>query len=122
MSSSEEEEVRSLLMRHRLQMIREFNEVKLLPVLIKNNVINEIEEKIIQCAINFNTTTINNSDKSSDDYDIEKKCLIIIDIVAKNGFQKFKEFCYAIENVCPQLIEDLINDRLNYGMIFFFFI
>ncbi|KMZ04802.1 tight junction protein ZO-1 isoform X11 [Drosophila simulans] len=40
------------------------------------------------------------------------QCSNLIDIIAKNGFEKFKQFCYAIECECPQLIEDLINDRL----------
>ncbi|XP_075146706.1 zonula occludens-like protein polychaetoid isoform X3 [Haematobia irritans] len=40
------------------------------------------------------------------------QCSTLIEIISKNGFEKFKQFCYAIENECPQLIEDLINDRL----------
>uniref|UniRef100_A0A1A9WH11 CARD domain-containing protein n=1 Tax=Glossina brevipalpis TaxID=37001 RepID=A0A1A9WH11_9MUSC len=40
------------------------------------------------------------------------QCSNLIEIIAKSGFEKFKQFCYAIENECPQLIEDLINDRL----------
>ncbi|XP_043071184.1 tight junction protein ZO-1 isoform X16 [Drosophila grimshawi] len=40
------------------------------------------------------------------------QCANLIDIIAKSGFEKFKQFCYAIECECPQLIEDLINDRL----------
>ncbi|XP_017847313.2 tight junction protein ZO-1 isoform X3 [Drosophila busckii] len=40
------------------------------------------------------------------------QCNNLIDIIAKSGFEKFKQFCYAIECECPQLIEDLINDRL----------
>ncbi|XP_002017386.2 tight junction protein ZO-2 isoform X6 [Drosophila persimilis] len=40
------------------------------------------------------------------------QCANLIEIIAKNGFEKFKQFCYAIECECPQLIEDLINDRL----------
>lgn len=43
------------------------------------------------------------------------QCANLIEIIAKNGFEKFKQFCYAIENECPQLIEDLINDRLKCG-------
>lgn len=43
------------------------------------------------------------------------QCDNLIDIIAKNGFEKFKQFCYAIECECPQLIEDLINDRLKSG-------
>ncbi|KAH8369139.1 hypothetical protein KR009_002478 [Drosophila setifemur] len=40
------------------------------------------------------------------------QCSNLIEIIAKSGFEKFKQFCYAIECECPQLIEDLINDRL----------
>ncbi|XP_070142795.1 tight junction protein ZO-1 isoform X2 [Drosophila kikkawai] len=40
------------------------------------------------------------------------QCANLIEIIAKSGFEKFKQFCYAIECECPQLIEDLINDRL----------
>jgi len=43
------------------------------------------------------------------------QCANLIDIIAKSGFEKFKRFCYAIECECPQLIEDLINDRLKSG-------
>lgn len=43
------------------------------------------------------------------------QCANLIDIIARNGFEKFKQFCYAIECECPQLIEDLINDRLKSG-------
>lgn len=45
----------------------------------------------------------------------EKKCTFLIDVIARNGFEKFKEFCYAIERECPKLIEDLIADRLSGG-------
>lgn len=43
------------------------------------------------------------------------QCANLIEIIAKSGFEKFKQFCYAIECECPQLIEDLINDRLKSG-------
>lgn len=43
----------------------------------------------------------------------EKKCSFLIDVIARNGYEKFKKFAYAIENDCPQLIEDLINDQCN---------
>uniref|UniRef100_A0A1I8NW97 Tight junction protein ZO-1 n=1 Tax=Stomoxys calcitrans TaxID=35570 RepID=A0A1I8NW97_STOCA len=69
-----------------------------------------------------------NSDSISDQYSTKEElsaadsyndaellrlqCSTLIEIISKNGFEKFKQFCYAIENECPQLIEDLINDRL----------
>ncbi|XP_055905016.1 uncharacterized protein LOC129940651 isoform X1 [Eupeodes corollae] len=47
------------------------------------------------------------------DADVHRwQCANLIEIIAKSGFERFKQFCYAIENECPQLIEDLINDRL----------
>ncbi|XP_073830526.1 zonula occludens-like protein polychaetoid isoform X13 [Musca autumnalis] len=73
------------------------------------------------------TTTLNSADSISDHYStkdelksdtyndadiLRMQCSTLIEIIAKNGFEKFKQFCYAIENECPQLIEDLINDRL----------
>lgn len=50
---------------------------------------------------------------------IRLQCTNLIEIIAKSGFEKFKQFCYAIENECPQLIEDLINDRLKCGKYYF---
>lgn len=46
------------------------------------------------------------------DYD-EQKCINLIDLIARSGFEKFKDFCYAIESECPKLISDLIHDQLN---------
>lgn len=43
---------------------------------------------------------------------LQRQCSTLVEIISKNGFEKFKQFCYAIENECPQLIEDLINDGL----------
>lgn len=55
-----------------------------------------------------------NKINSDHEYDVdEKKCTYLIDVIARNGFEKFKEFCYAIESECPKLIGDLIHDRLN---------
>lgn len=96
--TSEEEEVHSLLSRHRIQIIRELNETKLVPVLVDKNILNGSDEELMK-----------------NECDSEKKCSILIEFVSRNGFEKFKEFCYAIETECPQLIEDLINDRLKYG-------
>lgn len=99
--ASEEEEVRLLLSRHRTQIIRELKETKIVPVLVKKLVItDEIKELI-----------------ANSEFDFEKKCFHLIDYISQNGFEKFKEFCYAIETECPKLIADLINDRLKYGMI-----
>lgn len=61
------------------------------------------------------STSVNNSDSLIVNEIDEKKCNILIDLISKNGFEKFKEFCYAIESACPQLIEDLINDRIRGG-------
>lgn len=142
--ASEEDEVRALLMRHRKQIIRDVNESKLITVLTQKGVfsaphlkqLNEIQsDKIKIIGLNNGTTPIiknltdttngcaNNSgfgagetNNFHDTADVdEKKCKFIIDVIARNGFEKFKEFCYAIESECPQLIGDLINDRLNSG-------
>lgn len=138
--ASEEDEVRALLMRHRRQIIRDVNESKLLAVLAQKGVLNPSNEQHLNdiqaeyrklypfnngtpIIIESAAATVNGNGSGSVEksaYDIdhdidEKKCTFLIDVIARNGFEKFKEFCYAIENECPQLIEDLINDRVNGG-------
>lgn len=135
--------MRALLMRHRRQIIRDVNESKLVAVLMQKGVLNAANEQHLndiqlECRKLYPMSngpapiieTVAgqmigggegdaNSDKNvygANDQDIdEKKCTFLIDVIARHGFEKFKEFCYAIENECPQLIEDLINDRLNGG-------
>lgn len=140
--ASEEDEVRALLMRHRRQIIRDVNESKLVAVLAQKGVLNAANEQHLNdieaeyrklYPLNGSSAPIIDTvagqviggigggvcEKSAfgaNDPDIdEKKCTFLIDVIARHGFEKFKEFCYAIENECPQLIEDLINDRLNGG-------
>lgn len=128
--ANEEDEVRALLTRHRKQIIRDFSESKLVSILLQKGVLNGSNEKLLneiqnQCAdkkhqqqngstssvtavsAEFNQITANEIN--------DKKCNFLIDVIARNGFEKFKEFCYAIESECPKLIEDLINDRLKNG-------
>lgn len=129
--SSEEDEVRALLSRHRTQIIRDCSESKLIAVLVQKGVLNNANER------QFNEIDVNSGGTSSstavlspsdgetsatiesvaDDVVNGQKCTLLIELIAKNGFEKFKEFCYAIESECPQLIEDLINDRLKYGKL-----
>lgn len=131
--ATEEDEVRALLMRHRKQIIRDFNESKLISVLVEKGVLDAFNERNlneIQFKNEFDSNYGKLSDspsntpyiehittaKSNDVNNIDdKKCSYLIEVIAKSGFEKFKEFCYAIETECPQLIEDLINDRLNGG-------
>lgn len=137
--ASEEDEVRALLTRHREQIIRDFHESELLSILIRKGVLSDSNERIlgnIQCDDSdqgdygkladspsstpfiehlSNGAVTNSADNPSRNEIDEKKCSYLIDVISKNGFEKFKEFCYAIETECPQLIEDLINDRLNGG-------
>lgn len=132
--ATEEDEVRALLMRHRKQIIRDLNESKLLTVLIEKGVLNKSNEQLfnkIQCNDNNDHENYGKLSDSPSQIPFiehltngidEKKCICLIDVIAKNGFEKFKEFCYAIETECPQLIEDLINDRLNGGELCFCFI
>lgn len=151
--ASEEDEVRALLMRHRKQIIRDFNESKLIAVLTQKGVLNVSSERlfneissavcndqsekygkivvdaaatptttsttssIIENVTNLTTPTTNGSDIRANAEINEKKCTFLIDVISKNGFEKFKEFCYAIESECPQLIEDLINDRIKGGKL-----
>uniref|UniRef100_A0A182TBQ8 CARD domain-containing protein n=1 Tax=Anopheles maculatus TaxID=74869 RepID=A0A182TBQ8_9DIPT len=44
---------------------------------------------------------------------LDARCDQLIELIARDGFEKFKQFCYAIESECSQLISDLINDKLS---------
>lgn len=87
-----------------------------------NNVSTPIIKNLTDSASNGFTSnggSVSETIKSNIDNEIndldEKKCTFLIDVIARNGFEKFKEFCYAIERECPKLIEDLIADRLSGG-------
>lgn len=147
--ANEEDEVRTLLMRHRKQIIREINESELISLLTQKNVLTAVHQKQLnefqnsekQPNISLNNAatphiknklsdtvngfvnagvsgsvsgseTIKSNFGSELDSD-EKKCIYLIDVIARSGFEKFKEFCYAIESECPKLIGDLIHDQLN---------
>lgn len=127
--------MRALLMRHRKQIIRDFDESKLISVLIEKGVLSGSNERIFgtfECggdsdhsnygkladspsSTPFIEQLANGASEATKLVAKEKKCTYLIETISKNGFEKFKEFCYAIETECPQLIEDLINDRLNGG-------
>lgn len=95
----EEVEVRGLLNRHRERIIADLENTDMLTVLVKKNVISVITEALL---INYRSVP----------EDQKRKCDLLIDTVAKCGFKKFKEFCYAIEEECPQLITEMINDHV----------
>lgn len=59
--------------------------------------------------------------KKCSDLSLNFKCDYLIEFISKNGFLKFKEFCYAIETECPKLIAELIEDKLKYGKHFFLY-
>lgn len=146
--ANEEDEVRTLLMRHRKQIIREINESELITVLTQKGVLtasHQIQLDDIQNSGNSPNIGLNNATTTATplknntvwdtvngctnagisgseiikcnfgiETDIdEKKCTYLIDVIASSGFEKFKEFCYAIESECSKLIGDLIHDQLN---------
>ncbi|XP_058055736.1 tight junction protein ZO-1 [Anopheles bellator] len=89
-------EVRSLLVRHRLSIVRDLVGTGLTAVLLKNGVLTAGQEE-----------QLNIED------DLSIRCEQLIELIAGGGFEKFKQFCYAIEAECGQLISDLINDKLS---------
>lgn len=127
--AEEEDEVRSLLTRHRSRILSDMMTTDLLAVLVKNSVISADEEEslnkpssviVVQKSSDNGSISGNESNDASscnDDSQVlfKIKCTNLINLIAQNGFEKFKQFCYAVENECPQLIEDLINDRLKCG-------
>lgn len=136
--ANEEDEVRTLLMRHRKQIIREINESELITILTKKGVLtaaHQIQLDNVQNSGNLQNIELNNATTPSKNNIVwdtvnsctnagvsgignesdtdEKKCTYLIDVIASSGFEKFKEFCYAIESECSKLIGDLIHDQLN---------
>ncbi|XP_049537572.1 uncharacterized protein LOC125952255 [Anopheles darlingi] len=96
MMADETAEVRSLLMRHRLSIVRDLVGTGLLQVLLKGGVLTVAQEEQL------------NAEDS-----LEVRCEQLIELIAGGGFEQFKQFCYAIESECSQLISDLINDKLS---------
>uniref|UniRef100_A0A182VS13 CARD domain-containing protein n=1 Tax=Anopheles minimus TaxID=112268 RepID=A0A182VS13_9DIPT len=89
-------EVRSLLMRHRLSIVRDLIGTSLVQVLLKAGVLTATEEEQL-----------------TGEASLDARCDQLIELIARDGFEKFKQFCYAIESECSQLISDLINDKLS---------
>ncbi|XP_035898005.1 tight junction protein ZO-1 isoform X3 [Anopheles stephensi] len=89
-------EVRSLLMRHRLSIVRDLIGTSLLQVLLKAGVLTPAQEEQL-----------------TGEPSLDARCDQLIELIARDGFEKFKQFCYAIESECSQLISDLINDKLS---------
>lgn len=120
-SISEQDEVRELLSQHRDGIVRELRTSRMIAVLIDTDVMT-IKDRLVVCGdddeddVGGGAADVNNGgDAKSVPYALDVQCRNLIDFVAQNGFDKFKQFCYAIEAECPQLIADLINDRLKYG-------
>ncbi|KAL5273202.1 hypothetical protein ACFFRR_000146 [Megaselia abdita] len=128
--AEEEDEVRSLLTRHQSRILSDMMTTDLLAVLVKNSVISADEEEVLSKPISVSAVNVQKSSDTgsisgnescsgsggscndSQEVLFKIKCANLINLIAQNGFEKFKQFCYAVENECPQLIEDLINDRL----------
>lgn len=121
----EEDEVRSLLTRHQTRILSDMMTTDMIAVLVKNSVISADEEEALSVvqkssdsgSISGNESCSGSGGSGSDDSQVlfKIKCANLINLIAASGFEKFKQFCYAVENECPQLIEDLINDRLKCG-------
>uniref|UniRef100_A0A336N3C1 CSON010336 protein n=1 Tax=Culicoides sonorensis TaxID=179676 RepID=A0A336N3C1_CULSO len=94
-SDLEIEEIHNLLSRHRIQIGKDI-EAHLLGLLVKKNVLTLDDEEFVSNGLT-----------------IDDKCNRLIEIISKNGYDKFQEFCYSIESEFTKLITDLINDGLN---------
>lgn len=95
----EEVEVRGLLNRHRKRLLVDLEYSDMLTVLVKKNVISVITEALL---VNFRSLP----------EDQRRKCDLLIDTIAKGGLIGLQNFCYAIENECPELIHEMINDHV----------
>lgn len=97
-SDLEVDEIKSLLSRHKSQINSDIAESQLLRLLAKKEVLTLEDEQFI-----------NGTGEVTD----EEKCEKLIEVISKNGYDKFQEFCYSIESEFTKLITDLINDGLN---------
>lgn len=87
----EEVEVRELLNRHRKTIESDLESKCVVSVLLAKGVVGGITEGLLSVQKNPGT-----------------KCDLLIDTIAKGGFRKFQEFCYAVEEVCPTLINEMM--------------
>lgn len=109
-NNSEQDEVRGLLVQHRDGITRELRTSRMIAVLLDTEVLTA-KDRLAICGDDEDDHNANDDSPNN----VDSQCENLIDFVAQHGFEKFKQFCYAIEAECPQLIADLINDRLKYG-------
>lgn len=106
MSMAGSSEVRTLLSRHKVSLLSELNTTDLLNVLVKRGVITEIDKDAVA----------GNVDRSTDS-DVD----LFIDIIGAKGFDAFREFCFALDKYCPDLLTNLlVNQQNTAGESFFF--
>lgn len=114
-SNNEQDEVRELLSQHRDGIARELRTSRMIAVLLDTDVLTA-KDRLAICGDDEDDHNGNDHDDgAASPANVDGQCANLIDFVARHGFEKFKQFCYAIEAECPQLIADLINDRLKYG-------
>lgn len=111
-NEKDQQEIRDLLIRHRLKIIEDLILNKsVLRLLLKENLVSEVDFDYL--LIKENDVNLTSELNNAINYD--KKCDYLIELIAKNGLTCFKRFCFAVEGECTSLITALINDSLNYG-------
>lgn len=98
-------EIKFLLSRHKASLLRELNTTDLLSVLVKRGVINDVDKDAVA-----------GNPEQSINADID----LFIDIIGAKGFDAFREFCFALEAECPNVLTDLLVDQHSVtGKLFF---
>ena len=98
--------IQKLLDRHKLQISRELDpgQSAMLSQLSKKGVLNAEEERQIKSEAN-----------------IAARGDLFVDILAKKGFNAFREMCTALELECPHLLTSLLLDSTGKKLTRFYF-
>lgn len=94
--SAAEAEVKTLLLRHKASLLRELDTSELLGALVKRGIITEVDRAAVAGTSDLT---------SGPDIDL------FVDVIGAKGFDAFREFCYALESECPNVLRDLLVDH-----------
>lgn len=123
-------EVKTLLSRHKASLARELKATNLLGVLLKRGVITESQIQALLLSSSSTSPSVDQTsrqDESAQEPDVE----LFIELIQGKGFEAFREFCFALEAECPQILTDLLVDQhaitglllfrflLNFSQVFF---
>ncbi|KAG6463036.1 hypothetical protein O3G_MSEX013620 [Manduca sexta] len=81
------------LMRHKHILLRELTDTNILDVLVKKGIFSVADLELITSAAD------------------SEKCNYFVDVVSKQSGSKLNDLCVVLNNECPKLTKELMNDR-----------